>query len=117
MSLVGPRPERPVFVEEFAAKYPDYQQRHRMPVGLTGLSQVVGLVGDTSIEERIKYDNLYIDQWSFGGDLQIMVKTVWSILRQPAKKREHKELELVLSEPPIIVPEPPQAVPAGQKVG
>ena len=60
MSLVGPRPERPAFVEEFSEKFPHYRERHRMPVGLTGLAQIVGLVGDTSIEERIKYDNLYI---------------------------------------------------------
>lgn len=97
MSLVGPRPERPAFVREFAALYADYDARHRMHVGLTGLAQVVGLVGDTSIEERIKYDNLYIDQWSFGGDLQILVKTAWAVLRQPAKKREQKELESALS--------------------
>lgn len=104
MSLVGPRPERPAFVREFSAIYADYDERHRMPVGLTGLSQVVGLVGDTSIEERIKYDNLYIDQWSFGGDVQIIVKTLWSILRQPQHKREHQELEVILgsSESPII---------------
>lgn len=103
MSLVGPRPERPAFVKNFSASYADYDDRHRMPVGLTGLAQVVGLVGDTSIEERIKYDNLYIDQWSFGGDLQIMVKTVWSILRQPQHKREHKELESILGAPEIPV--------------
>jgi exopolysaccharide biosynthesis polyprenyl glycosylphosphotransferase len=103
MSLVGPRPERPAFVKEFSAIYADYDDRHRMPVGLTGLAQVVGLVGDTSIEERIKYDNLYIDQWSFGGDLQIIVKTVWSILRQPHHKREQKDLESILGTPEIPV--------------
>ena len=101
------RRERPAFVKDFSASYADYDDRHRMPVGLTGLAQVVGLVGDTSIEERIKYDNLYIDQWSFGGDLQIMVKTVWSILRQPQHKREHKELESILgtSEIPVTTSE------------
>ena len=103
MSLVGPRPERPAFVKEFSAQYADYDERHRMQVGLTGLAQVVGLVGDTSIEERIKYDNLYIDQWSFGGDLQIIVKTVWSILRQPHHKREHKELESILGSAEVHV--------------
>ena len=96
MSLVGPRPERPAFVEEFSRMYPDYDQRHRMRVGLTGLAQVVGLVGDTSIEERIKYDNLYIDQWSFGGDIQIIVKTIWSIVGQSHQKRQHKEFESIL---------------------
>ncbi|MCP4964395.1 MAG: exopolysaccharide biosynthesis polyprenyl glycosylphosphotransferase, partial [bacterium] len=65
MSLVGPRPERPLFVKRFASTIADYDDRHRMPVGITGLAQIVGLRGDTSIAERIKYDNLYIDQWSF----------------------------------------------------
>ena len=58
MSLVGPRPERPVFVEEFSASVPGYDDRHRMRVGLTGLAQIVGLRGDTSIEQRVKYDNI-----------------------------------------------------------
>ena len=97
MSLVGPRPERPAFVKHFSLEYDGYDDRHRMRVGLTGLSQIIGLVGDTSIEERIKYDNLYIDQWSFGSDLQIIVKTAGAVLRQPAKKRAQQELEAVFS--------------------
>lgn len=92
MSLVGPRPERPAFVEEFRMAHNDYDDRHRMPVGLTGLAQVVGLVGDTPISERIKYDNLYIDQWSLSGDLQIIVKTIWSIVNQRRYKQSQLEL-------------------------
>ncbi|MEM7338964.1 MAG: sugar transferase [Actinomycetota bacterium] len=82
MSLVGPRPERPVFVREFKRVVPDYDDRHRMPVGITGLAQVQGLRGDTSITERVKYDNLYIDQWSFATDLLILAKTVPAMVRQ-----------------------------------
>jgi lipopolysaccharide/colanic/teichoic acid biosynthesis glycosyltransferase len=100
MSLVGPRPERPSFVEQFADQYPDYQHRHRMTVGLTGLAQVAGLVGDTSIAERVKYDNIYIDQWTLGMDLQIIFKTVWSILRQSEYKARQQELEHVLEQTP-----------------
>jgi lipopolysaccharide/colanic/teichoic acid biosynthesis glycosyltransferase len=65
----GPRPERPVSVERFRAEAAEYDERHRMPVGLTSLAQIVALRGDTSIAERVKYDDLYIDQWSVGIDL------------------------------------------------
>jgi lipopolysaccharide/colanic/teichoic acid biosynthesis glycosyltransferase len=75
MSLVGPRPERPHFVAEFSRGYPGYAQRHRMPVGLTGLAQVSGLRGDTSIEDRARFDNHYIDTWSLWQDLCIMLRT------------------------------------------
>uniref|UniRef100_UPI0015E1A2D9 sugar transferase n=1 Tax=Streptomyces sp. SM12 TaxID=1071602 RepID=UPI0015E1A2D9 len=75
MSLVGPRPERPHFVAEFSRTYPGYEQRHRMPVGLTGLAQVSGLRGDTSIEERTRFDNHYIDTWSLWQDISIMLRT------------------------------------------
>lgn len=93
MSLVGPRPERPVFVERFRGKFPDYDDRHRMPVGLTGLAQVVGLRGDTSISERVKYDNLYIDQWSLRTDIEILARTVVAVLRQKVVEREVVELQ------------------------
>lgn len=96
MSLVGPRPERPAFVERFGAQIPSYDLRHRMPVGLTGLAQIVGLRGDTSIEERVKYDNIYIDQWSFQTDLQILVKTAAAVLRQKRYATEALELEMAL---------------------
>ncbi|RFU38806.1 sugar transferase, partial [Actinomadura logoneensis] len=80
MSLVGPRPERPHFVAAFGASVPDYGLRHRMPAGMTGWAQVNGLRGDTSIEDRVRYDNYYIDHWSFGADLRILLMTVRAVL-------------------------------------
>ncbi len=76
MALVGPRPERPVFVEEFSAVHDLYWARHRVPTGLTGLAQVQGLRGDTSIAERARYDNYYIANWSLWLDLKIIILTV-----------------------------------------
>ncbi len=81
MSLVGPRPERPHFVERFSRAYPGYADRHRMPVGLTGLAQVSGLRGNTSIEDRTRFDNLYIETWSLWRDVQIMLRTTALCLR------------------------------------
>jgi lipopolysaccharide/colanic/teichoic acid biosynthesis glycosyltransferase len=72
MSLVGPRPERPHFVEQFAAEIPGYSHRLRVPVGLTGLAQVRGLTGGTSISERARFDNRYIEDWSVLGDLRTL---------------------------------------------
>jgi exopolysaccharide biosynthesis polyprenyl glycosylphosphotransferase len=83
MSLVGPRPERPYFVEKFSQenagesiRVPKYLDRHRLRTGMTGWAQVNGLRGKTSIEERIKYDLYYIENWSFGFDLKILLRTV-----------------------------------------
>jgi exopolysaccharide biosynthesis polyprenyl glycosylphosphotransferase len=80
MSLVGPRPERPFFVEQFRRTYAGYADRHRMPVGLTGWAQIHGLRGDTSIEERVRFDNYYIENWSLAMDLKIMARTAGSML-------------------------------------
>jgi exopolysaccharide biosynthesis polyprenyl glycosylphosphotransferase len=80
MSLVGPRPERPYFVEKFRLRYARYADRHRVPAGLTGWAQIHGLRGDTSIEDRAAYDNYYIENWSLGLDLKIMLRTVVSIV-------------------------------------
>jgi exopolysaccharide biosynthesis polyprenyl glycosylphosphotransferase len=82
MSLVGPRPERPFFVEQFEQDVPRYSDRHRVPVGLTGLSQVNGLRGDTSIEDRAWFDNHYIENWSVGGDLVILARTAGAVIKQ-----------------------------------
>jgi exopolysaccharide biosynthesis polyprenyl glycosylphosphotransferase len=82
MSLVGPRPERPYFVEQFEAAVPHYQDRHRVPVGLTGLAQVNGLRGDTSIDERAWFDNHYIDNWSMTHDLVILARTALAVVKQ-----------------------------------
>ncbi len=76
MSLVGPRPERPFFVDQFSQEIPGYAQRHRVPVGLTGLAVVRGLRGDTSIPERARVDNEYADSWSLWLDIKIMLRTV-----------------------------------------
>ncbi len=80
MSIVGPRPERPVFVEEFRRVVPNYMERHKEKGGITGWAQINGLRGDCSIEERIKYDLWYIENWSIALDLKIMAITAWKIL-------------------------------------
>jgi lipopolysaccharide/colanic/teichoic acid biosynthesis glycosyltransferase len=81
MSIVGPRPERPYFADRFARTIPDYDRRHRVPVGMTGWAQIHGLRGDTSIEDRARFDNHYIDDWSLGGDLKIILRTAWCLIR------------------------------------
>lgn len=80
MSVVGPRPERPGFVREFSAIHELYWARHRVPTGLTGLAQVHGLRGDTSIGDRCRYDNYYIANWSLWLDLKILLMTVGELV-------------------------------------
>lgn len=75
MSLVGPRPERPVFIEEFRQHVPRYMLRHKVQAGMTGWAQVHGWRGNTSIEKRIQYDLYYIENWSLQLDLKILVLT------------------------------------------
>ncbi|MEO0255322.1 MAG: undecaprenyl-phosphate glucose phosphotransferase [candidate division WOR-3 bacterium] len=82
MSIVGPRPERPFFVEKFKKEIPRYDERHRVKGGITGWAQVHGWRGDTSIEERLRYDLYYIDNWSFLLDLKIILKTIFIFLSQ-----------------------------------
>jgi Undecaprenyl-phosphate glucose phosphotransferase len=77
MSLVGPRPERPVFVETFRHRIPGYMLRHKVKAGMTGWAQVNGWRGNTSLEKRIEYDLYYIERWSLGFDLTILLKTLW----------------------------------------
>jgi Undecaprenyl-phosphate glucose phosphotransferase len=79
MSLVGPRPERPVFVEQFKQSIPRYMDRHREKAGITGWAQVNGLRGDTSIIERTKYDLWYIENWSVSLDFRIIIRTALNI--------------------------------------
>ncbi len=83
MSLVGPRPERPVFVKQFRQMVPRYMERHREKAGITGWAQVNGLRGDTSIWERTKYDLYYIEHWSLWFDFKILILTVLKFLRDP----------------------------------
>lgn len=78
MSLVGPRPERPYFARQFGLEVPGYRDRSRMPAGLTGWAQVHGLNGDTSIHDRARLDNYYIENWSFWLDLTILARTLAS---------------------------------------
>jgi len=80
MSLVGPRPERPHFVERFTLDYDDYLWRHRVPVGVTGWAQVHGLRGDTSISERARFDNHYVENWSLWLDVKILLRTVVQVV-------------------------------------
>lgn len=82
MSLVGPRPERPGFVRQFSASHARYWARHRVPSGLTGLAQINGLRGDTSIADRARYDNYYIANWSLWLDLKIVLLTARELLRR-----------------------------------
>ncbi len=81
MSVVGPRPERPIFVDQFTQSIPRYARRHREKAGITGWAQVNGLRGNTSIEERTRYDLYYVENWSLFFDLKIIAKTVILIFR------------------------------------
>jgi len=78
MSLVGPRPEREYFIEQFKEKIPDYKVRHLVKSGITGWAQINGLRGDTSISERVKYDLQYIQYWSLWFDLKILFFTLFN---------------------------------------
>ena len=78
MSLVGPRPELPHFVEQFRETIPLYMVKHQVKPGITGWAQINGYRGDTSIEKRIELDLWYIDNWSFGLDLKILLRTLFS---------------------------------------
>jgi exopolysaccharide biosynthesis polyprenyl glycosylphosphotransferase len=87
MSLVGPRPERPYFTSQFAKIVPRYEDRHRTNGGMTGWAQVHGLIGDTSIHERVRFDNNYIEHWSLWLDLVILARTFLEPLSAFRRKR------------------------------
>jgi Undecaprenyl-phosphate glucose phosphotransferase len=80
MSVVGPRPEQPIWVERFKKDIPRYMRRHTQKAGITGWAQVNGLRGDTSIEERTRYDLYYIENWSLLFDLRIIIKTATGVI-------------------------------------
>jgi exopolysaccharide biosynthesis polyprenyl glycosylphosphotransferase len=81
MSLVGPRPERPEFVAQFANLVPRYRERHMEKAGMTGWAQVNGLRGQTSIVERTEYDLFYVETWSLAFDIKILLKTLATVIR------------------------------------
>jgi lipopolysaccharide/colanic/teichoic acid biosynthesis glycosyltransferase len=85
---VGPRPERPYFSERFDREIPRYADRTRMPAGIAGWAQVNGLNGDTSIVERARFDNYYMEYWSVWMDLAILARTVATVVSggRPARR-------------------------------
>jgi exopolysaccharide biosynthesis polyprenyl glycosylphosphotransferase len=87
MSLVGPRPERPYYTSQFSKLVPHYQDRLRVKGGMTGWAQVHGLTGDTSIHERVRFDNSYIEHWSLWRDLVILIRTLTEPLTGIRMKR------------------------------
>ena len=80
MSLIGPRPERPLWVEKFKEEIPRYMIKHQVRPGLTGWAQVNGYRGDTSIRKRIEYDLYYIENWTMGFDMKILFLTFFKDL-------------------------------------
>lgn len=95
MSLVGPRPELPYFVENFQKSVPLYMVKHQVKPGITGLAQVKGYRGDTSIPKRIEWDVYYIENWSLFLDIKILFMTVFKGLRNeevlPVSEEKKKE--------------------------
>ena len=77
MSLVGPRPERPQFVQKFRDEIPRYMVKHQVRPGMTGWAQINGYRGDTSIEKRIEYDLYYIENWTMVFDMKILILTIF----------------------------------------
>lgn len=90
MSLVGPRPERPYYTSRFTKLIPRYEDRHRMRGGMTGWAQVHGLSGDTSIPERVRFDNYYIEHWSLWLDMTILVRTLAQLLTNAIDSVVHR---------------------------
>jgi lipopolysaccharide/colanic/teichoic acid biosynthesis glycosyltransferase len=83
MSLVGPRPERPEFIEQFRKQLPGYMLRHKVKAGMTGWAQVNGWRGQTSIEKRLEHDIEYVRRWSLWLDLKILARTIFRSFRDP----------------------------------
>ncbi len=91
MSLIGPRPERPEFVARFSGEVDRYHERHRVKSGITGWAQVCGLRGQTSIADRVEWDNYYVNNWSLRLDLRILLLTVIEVLRFRDSWQERRE--------------------------
>ena len=85
MSLIGPRPERPLFVARFQRTVPRYDERHRVRPGITGWAQIHGLRGQSSLEDRVEWDNYYIENWSVWLDFKIVILTFFELIRFDAE--------------------------------
>jgi exopolysaccharide biosynthesis polyprenyl glycosylphosphotransferase len=107
MSLVGPRPERPFFVDRFRSTYPGYDTRHRVAGGITGYSQIHGLRGDTSIPHRATADNYYIDSWTLGTDIKILLRSLPSLVAPPRVLDPSGFGELKQTTQPLVPAESP----------
>jgi lipopolysaccharide/colanic/teichoic acid biosynthesis glycosyltransferase len=109
MSLVGPRPERPYFDARFRVEVPTYADRLRGPVGITGWAQIHGLRGDTSIADRTRFDNFYIEHWSPWLDVVIMVRTLtavlqWVLVADPVPAGASEVRAETVARSPIVIP-------------
>lgn len=109
MSIVGPRPERPLYVDHWTVKIPRYEDRHRVPVGLTGWAQVHGLWGETSIEDRARFDNRYIEDWSLWRDLLIVLRTIPTLLGSSDEESALTEADTV-----VLAAAPQETAPEGR---
>jgi exopolysaccharide biosynthesis polyprenyl glycosylphosphotransferase len=120
MSLVGPRPERPEFAHRFGREIDRYDDRHRVKSGITGWAQVNGLRGQTSIADRVEWDNHYIQNWSLGLELRTLALTVAEILRFREGRRPAPQRALRLVDSPIaatLVPASPAGAPSHPSEG
>jgi lipopolysaccharide/colanic/teichoic acid biosynthesis glycosyltransferase len=86
MSLVGPRPERPEFVRRFEQSVDRYGERHRVKAGITGWAQIAGLRGNTSVRDRVEWDNWYIENWTPWLDVKIVLQTAAAVVRAHGTK-------------------------------
>jgi len=84
MSLIGPRPERPLFVENFRDQIPKYMIKHHVRPGMTGWAQVNGYRGNTSIQKRIEYDIYYVENWTLGLDVRIFFLSIFHLFDENA---------------------------------
>lgn len=95
MSLVGPRPERPVYVDQFREMFPRYMSRHAVKTGMTGWAQVHGLRGDTSIQQRLRFDLYYIENWSLWLDVKILILTVLGAKRRRPRSLRNQSMRVI----------------------
>jgi exopolysaccharide biosynthesis polyprenyl glycosylphosphotransferase len=113
MSWIGPRPERAHYVEIFEREVMGYADRQRMPVGLTGWAQIHGLRGETSLADRVEWDNAYIDNWSPWLDLSILCRTLPAVARSPNRAAGEHRRRVIADEAGQIISDPDPEVPSG----